>query len=280
MNYPPEKNSNCEKTPLVLAAEVGNSRIKIGLFESAGQGVLPKCLADWAVSLSQPAELDEVWTAIDGEGRKIGKSVIAGSNPAGVDWLLEVWPRTAAAAPQVLSDARMLPLKVQVESPEKVGFDRLLNAVAANVLRPSAAAAVIVDCGTATTVDYVSAAGVFEGGAILAGMELSARALHEHTALLPLISPQELHGDTLGGRVLRALGKNTRDALRSGLLHGHVGAVLRILSLFEEELPAPGIILVTGGSGELLLPFFDAFFDGRVRFERALSLKGLVCASS
>jgi len=83
---------------------------------------------------------------------------------------------------------QQLPLVVQVDEPGQVGIDRLLNAVAANRRRPPGLAAVVIDAGSAVTVDLVDATGAFCGGAIFPGLRLMAQALHEHTALLPLVA--------------------------------------------------------------------------------------------
>jgi type III pantothenate kinase len=128
-------------------------------------------------------------------------------------------------------------------------MDRLLNAVAANVLRKRHQPALIVDSGTATTVDAVNSAGAFLGGAILPGFDLCARALHHYTALLPLIPLEELSES-----VPTSLGKNTRAAMQSGLFWGQVGAVKELLLQASRTLACDDpLILVTGGGGALLM---------------------------
>src|SRR5205823_11315500 len=80
-----------------------------------------------------------------------------------------------------------LPLSVALAEPAKVGIDRLLNAVAANTLRPRDMPVVIADIGSAVTVDWLDENGVFKGGAIFPGLRLMAKALNDYTALLPLV---------------------------------------------------------------------------------------------
>jgi type III pantothenate kinase len=147
----------------------------------------------------------------------------------------------------------------------RVGVDRLLNAVAANVIRPAARPAVIVDTGTATTVDLVNTDGAFEGGAILPGFELCARALHDYTALLPLLSIEELAGEPR-----EPLGRNTRAALRSGLFWGQLGAVKELIERLTPVRTEP-LVLLTGGGAVLLASHFP-----EARWEPHLSLQGLV----
>ena len=97
-----------------------------------------------------------------------------------------------------------------------VGIDRLVDAVAVNRLREPGRAAVIVDVGTAITVDLVAADGAFLGGSILPGLAMSARAMHEFTDLLPLVDVSELSEPP------PALGTATEEAMRSGLFWGTV----------------------------------------------------------
>ena len=88
---------------------------------------------------------------------------------------------------RVLQYAGELPLRVELEKPDHVGIDRLLDAVAVNSRRAPGVPAVIIDAGSAVTVDLVDGAGAFRGGAILPGLRLMAKSLHDYTALLPLI---------------------------------------------------------------------------------------------
>jgi type III pantothenate kinase len=112
-----------------------------------------------------------------------------------------------------------------------VGIDRLLDAVAANRLRHPAAPAVVVDVGTAITVDLVAADGSFQGGAILPGIAMSARALHAFTDLLPLVDVRELSSPP------PPLGTSTVAALQSGLFWGAVGAIRQLLEILPGQSP-------------------------------------------
>jgi type III pantothenate kinase len=124
-----------------------------------------------------------------------------------------------------------------------VGIDRLIDATAANRLRDAGRAAVVVDVGSAITVDLVSAQGVFLGGAILPGIAMSARALHEHTDLLPLIDMAELSTPP------PALGKATMPAMRAGLFWGAVGAIRQLTEGLSVGLDDEPHIFLTGGAG-------------------------------
>src|SRR5690606_3256398 len=102
-------------------------------------------------------------------------------------------------------------LRNRTDEPTHVGADRLFDAVAANRLRMSRQAAIVVDSGTATTVGLVDRHGAFLGGAILAGFDIVADALHQRTSLLPRVRMDDV------SRVPDALGRNTTGAIRSGL---------------------------------------------------------------
>ncbi len=205
----------------------------------------------------------------------------------------------------MISDPTKLPIASRLIHPRRVGIDRVLNAVAANVVRPAGRPAVIVDTGTATTVDLVAADGAFEGGAILPGFELCARALHFYTALLPQISIEELATQSCD-----PLGRETRAALRSGLFWGQLGAVKELIARlggpaeagWDKAASAAGpptedshssmvglrspsracpalrddapLVLLTGGGAPLLAPQLAS-----ARWEPGLSLQGLVLSA-
>ena len=166
----------------------------------------------------------------------------------------------ASAAP------RLLPIGISVEQPDRVGTDRLLAAVAANALRDPAAPAVVVDAGTAITVDLVSADGVFQGGVILAGFGTMARALARKTDLLPLVeyTPDDPPP---------VVGKSTIAAIRSGLFWGSVGAVRELLRRMAEPLEREPQLFVAGGDAAKLAPFLSD--RGRIVPELVLAGIGL-----
>jgi type III pantothenate kinase len=154
-----------------------------------------------------------------------------------------------------LSD-RDMPLVIDVESPERVGLDRLAAAVAANRLRQSDRAAVVVDAGTAITVNLVTADGVFRGGVILPGFKLTAQALAEGTDLLPLVTDYGL------AEPPPVIGRSTEGAIRSGLFWGNVGAVRELVARVARDLDRPPQVFVTGGDAQRLSGFItpDAQF--------------------
>ena len=260
---------------MLIAVDIGNSRMKFGLFERhSPQGAsipeLPVCLRSLAIRLEQPLPWDELTRWAAAAPVAISQVIVAAVNPRGVEALLAGWPQTGWPEPRLLRRPEELPLKIDVAAPERVGIDRLLNAVAGNILRPPGQALVIIDSGTATTVDYVSDSGVFEGGAILPGFELSARALHAYTALLPLISTEDLAMNPPP-----ALGNSTRAALQSGIFWGQIGAIKEIASRLSAGAGGDPLILLTGGAAPLLEPHLTP----PPRHEPRLALQGLALAA-
>jgi type III pantothenate kinase len=244
---------------------VGNARTKFGLFRAApagsglpkpektlrldNAGPLPARLAKWVAGIvAERAELPSPAAPLraptkgrSGKGDHRLRWYVASVNrPAAgrlVDWLRAY----RGGDPLVLLAAGDLPLEVRVPRPDMVGVDRLLDALAANRLREPGRPAVVVDVGSAITVDLVSADGAFLGGAIMPGIAMSARAMHEFTDLLPWIDAAELR------KPPAALGTGTEPAMRSGLYWGAVGGVRQLI----EQL-APGEqpqVFLTGGAG-------------------------------
>ena len=137
-----------------------------------------------------------------------------------------------------------IPLKTNVAAPERVGADRLLAALAA--WRCAGDACIVVDCGTAITVNSVRADGTFLGGAIFPGLALMARALAQGTALLPEFTVPE---------TAPKIGKNTTEAMAAGILHGVTGAVANLIIVAGEVVGEDARVFLTGGDAPRLAAF-------------------------
>ncbi len=267
--------------PLTLVVDAGHTRIKFALCRAADTEQLPKVLQflapmcgaeiPWATLLSWPELL--AWPELS-----IGKPpvLITGSNPVAIQTVIDQWPEQLGA-PRWLIDRTTLPIHIQVDEPARVGIDRLLTAIAANHLRRPNQTAIIVDTGTAVTVDAVGSTGVFLGGAILPGVRMGSQALHRYTSTLP-----EIDASTLFGSTPMALGSNTTAAIESGLYWGHVGAVRELIlrqrdrvASFDKVKDAPSLIVMTGGASPLLQPHF-----GNASFEPYLALQGLAIVAA
>jgi type III pantothenate kinase len=141
-----------------------------------------------------------------------------------------------------------VPIEANVKEPSRVGIDRLLNSLAANQVRQPNRPAIVVDVGTAMTVNLISADGVFQGGAILTGPMTALGALHSATSSLPLLDSEAL--DTAPAPV----GKDTEDAMAAGAYWGAVGAARELIARTAATCDQSPEIFLTGGASAGLAP--------------------------
>jgi type III pantothenate kinase len=236
-----------------IVVDVGNTRIKWGrcyrgrVVEMAS--LAPDAPDAWKRQLEQwPAAPTAPW-------------IVSGVHRQRRD-ALTAWLRDQGVSVQVLDSYRQLPLTVEVEAPEQVGIDRLLNAVAANTRRHGKAAA-IVDAGSAVTVDYVDRSGVFRGGAIFPGLRLMAKALHDYTAALPLVEVERAESPPA---------TSTNRAIRAGLFHAVTGGIHKILKCYGDSYH----VYVTGGDAALLTSAHDFFLDAIGHPWPEMTLEGIL----
>jgi type III pantothenate kinase len=223
-------------TPAVVV-DVGNSRIKWGLCSAAG--------VTEAVSLppDEPGawlRQIEAWRLPGGAGW-----AVSGVHPPRRDAFMD-WLRARGDKVVLVDDPKDLPLRVLVERPDWVGVDRLLDAVAANSRRRPGAPAVIVDSGSAVTVDYVDETGAFRGGVIFPGPRLMAKSLHDYTALLPVVELKPPIPDMPATA--------TRPAMEAGIFWAVVGGIEAVLARYAREAGQRPDLFLTGGDGVLLHP--------------------------
>lgn len=161
------------------------------------------------------------------------------------------------------------PLTVDLRFPDRVGTDRLAAGVAVNTIREPNHPAIIIDAGTAITIDVLSVEGAFLGGVILPGLEAAAAALADATDALPRLEPQELWAPP------DPIGKTTRGAMQSGIVWGCIGAIREHVTRIRAQLPQTPEIHCTGGSGRYLAPHVGdtALFDPH------LVLKGIAATA-
>jgi type III pantothenate kinase len=173
--------------------------------------------------------------------------VVASVNPPALERLRQLLTDMSLPLPEVAGKDFPVPLRTDVREPEQVGVDRLLSALAA--YRRANGACVVVDFGTAITVNSVSREGVFLGGAILPGLGMMARALAGETALLPEITVPE----TADG-----IGKSTEEAIAAGLLHGTTGAVANLVIVAGMTVGEDAAVLLTGGDAERIAAYLPS----------------------
>lgn len=224
----------------LVAVDIGNSRLKFGLYPGPSNEPLPAPSRSLDLTSQQSFDPLDEWLAP--HTIETTSWWIASVNRPHTTLLLD-WLRNRAERPQVtLVASGDLPLTVSLPRPDMVGIDRLLGAVAANRLRAADRPAVVIDLGTAITVDLVAADGSFQGGAILPGIGLSARALHQFTDLLPLLDMAAL------AEPPPALGTSTDSALRSGLYWGAVGGCRELIARLTHDVGQPPQVFLTGGA--------------------------------
>jgi type III pantothenate kinase len=226
----------------LVAVDIGNSRLKFGLYPSESRHNDPVPVPSRWLDVAPPQTFDRLEEWLAPLSVESTAWWIASVNRPHTTQLLD-WLRSRADHPRVtLVASGDLPLSVSLPRPDMVGIDRLLGAVAANRLRSPERSAVVIDLGTAITVDLVAANGSFQGGAILPGIGLSARALHQFTDLLPLLDMAAL------AEPPPALGTSTDAALRSGLYWGAVGGCRELIARLQGAADQPPQVFLTGGA--------------------------------
>jgi len=252
---------------MLLAIDIGNTNITLGLLRSGALSATRR-----AITPSR-ATADELELLIDGLLRLDDTAFadVSAIACASVVPNLTVALETVAGRrerPLVVAGAGTVPLAVRVDRPSEVGADRLVNALAAQRLHGTPA--IVVDFGTATTLDCVAADGAYVGGAIAPGLELGLEALAARTARLPRI---ELRAPD------RAIGRDTISAMQSGTVFGYQALATGLLARVRRELAeangvAPDEVraILTGG---LSAAPWAKLLDGIDAIDPDLTLKGL-----
>lgn len=224
-----------EQIPSVLACDVGNSAVHFAAV--CGNEVSEVRVFRVGELVGLGAALAELWEQLPAPRKIVACSVNGSALKA-----LEAAAQESVHEP-VLVIGRDLPLPIDtaVENPESVGVDRLCAAVAA--FDQLGVSCVVADFGTAITIDCVNDQGVFQGGAILPGLALSAQSLHRNTAQLPEV---ELTSPTW------VFGKNTEQAIVGGLVIGARGALREFVESYATELGHWPQVILTGGDAPLV----------------------------
>jgi type III pantothenate kinase len=241
----------------LLLADVGNSRIKLavvadrGLDEGGRRVGLP--------TVHQRLEIDNrglrtnllrQWLAVAAPGPAV--ILVASVHDAAAAVLEMALAEESATGRRPLRQRRVgyadLPFLPAVTEPHRVGIDRLAAAAAAATGKPRGEGVIVVDCGTAATVDLVAPDGRFLGGAILPGPTLMARALAQGTSKLPEVRALE-HADPPA-----MPGGNTREAIAAGIGWGMRGAIVELVARSRLALGPSAPVFVTGGWSRAILP--------------------------
>ncbi len=250
----------------IIAVDIGNTNIGIGLFldgkedfirSIAGRSEeqLRKCLVDaWCkIPVLESSK----------EGKRNGVIVVSSVKPAWTDMVRQIAGEDLDEKIRVIGEDIPLPISVWVDEPGKVGTDRIVSAAAAYAVVEDAV--VVADFGTAVTIDLVDENGVFQGGVICPGFEISAQALKDNTAQLPKVAVHRPSGP---------YGKNTADAINCGLYYSVIGAMEEIIRRYAEQIGRWPQTIITGSGAETIkddCPFVDNYVPHLV-------VKGIVLA--
>lgn len=252
---------------MLLAIDVGNSHTVIGLFDG------PRLRCQWRIGSHREVTVDELSARLHTlfamekiTFGQISDMVIASVVPP----VTSTWNRFASrflgqdlkVAPLVVSNELDCLVRVTLANPSEVGADRLVNAAAG--YQQYQQALIIIDFGTAITLDCISANGDYLGGTITPGIAVALEAMERRTAKLPRVdiaSPPEA-----------AIGTNTVEAIRSGVLLGYAGMIEGLVRRTKEQMaPATPRVIATGGMAELIAPHTEAIDE----VDPLLTLEGL-----
>jgi type III pantothenate kinase len=235
----------------LIAIDLGNSRLKAGRFGPAkiACNQLPAPIETLSLNLSSPNPFGPLGAWVAQHAGPRCRWVAASVNDAALSslagWLGERGLRNI----ERIDDPHHLPLKTALPAPDQAGIDRLLNAVAVNVVRAAGQPAIVVDAGSAVTVDAVSADGTFLGGAIFPGLGLQARALAEFTEKLPLLDVTKITANDLP--TLPAT--STPQAMSAGLFWATVGSIRTVVEQTTANLTGEPLLVLTGGGAVALV---------------------------
>jgi len=227
---------------MLLVIDVGNSNTVLGVYD--GQVLVDH----WRIGTERERTADE-WGILfrdlfmfdkieikDFEGMIISSVV-----PPVLDMLQKMAEKYFHVEPLIVGPDIETGMPILYESASEVGADRIVNAVAA--FERYKKCLIVVDFGTATTFDYVSAKGEYYGGAIAPGIGIASEALFERTSKLPrieIVKPK------------RVIGKNTIQSMQSGIFYGYVGVVDEIVKRMRKEMKSNPKVIATGGLAGLI----------------------------
>jgi len=221
----------------VLVINVGNSRLALGAFVAGNLEYVKRIShsqrSDW------PAVIAEAWSHL--AGREAAAVAGASVNPPLIEPVEHAVMQVTGQQVQWVGRQLDVPIRVLTENPAETGIDRILNIAAA--YEQMHKACVVVDAGTAITVDVCDDEGNFLGGAIAPGVALQFQAMHQHTAKLPL-AQLEVPRDPIG--------KSTIAALQHGVYHGIRGMVKELVENYATHLGAWPDVIATGGDASRL----------------------------
>lgn len=246
---------------MILTIDIGNSMIALGCVE--GDRILfrgrvntdrVKTSDQYCIDLKTLLEIYEADLA-DIEG-----TVISSVVPQVLNSMRTAVVKLTGKEALVVSPGLKTGLNILLDNPSQMGSDLVASAVAA--LREHKPPMIVIDMGTATTMSVIDGNGSYLGGCVCPGVQLSVDALTRNTSLLPGIHLEQPK---------QAIGRNTADAMRSGVVMGTASMLDGMIDRFEEELGSRCTVVVTGGVGRFIVPLCRH----EMIYDRDLVMKGL-----
>jgi type III pantothenate kinase len=249
---------------MLLAIDVGNTNIVLGVFEGR------ELVRSWRLQTMRDRTADELGLTVDGLfahsriDRAAIRGVVLGSVvPPLTNTVVGMLWKYFERMPLVVDPARNAGMPIRYSNPSEVGADRIVNAIAAvEQFGDNGRPLIVCDFGTATTLDAVSGAGEYLGGAICPGVTISADALFQRAARLPRIEVRKPE---------TVIGHTTVGAMESGLFFGYVGMVEGLVRRMNVELGGNAVCVATGGLAVVIAPETKLFHHVDVE----LTLQGL-----
>lgn len=248
---------------MILALDIGNTNIVIGYLESEENIVfverlstdLDKTSLEYAISIKNVLELYNVnMDTLEGV-------IISSVVPPITNMICQAVRTVTGHEAMVVGPGVKNGLHIKMDNPAQLGSDRVVCAVAG--IRDYPVPLVIIDLGTATTVEVLDAEKSYIGGMILPGVNASLEALVRHTSQLPKISLDSPR---------RLIGKNTIECMKSGIIHGNAACLDGLIDRIQEELGEPVTVVATGGLANVIVPHCRH----KIIIDDALLLKGLL----
>ena len=237
---------------MFLAIDIGNTNIVAALCEGDAISAHGRLETRTLDEQAWQSGLDNLFAEHPAWPPGLEGAIVSSVVPAATGALLSFLHTELNVEPLLIGTPGVeIGIKVDIENPEEAGSDRLVNAVAgwARYGEPL----IIVDFGTATTCDLVGAGGSYQGGSIAPGINLALKALYETSARLPEIDV----APPASGKVV---GKNTVEAMRSGIYWGYVGLIEGLITRIHAEA-GPAKVIATGGLAPLFadqIPIIEA----------------------
>lgn len=229
---------------MILAVDIGNTQTVLGLIGDEGP------LARWRVSTDPTLTADEIRLRIGGlfsldgmDWDTVERVVVSSVVPTLTAAYEELALHSTGIAPLVVGPGIKTGMPISYENPHEIGADRIVNAIAA--VERFGAPVIVIDLGTATTLDVVDASGAYLGGSIAPGLETSAAALFSRAARLSAVDLEP---------PVHTIGRNTRESVQAGLLIGHAAMIDGLVHRTWDELGGPCLVVATGGLAELIAP--------------------------